>query len=210
MLKIFSRNSELPTKYNVKITSTAQKDIENIWDYISQDNPMNAIEFIDEIEKRIFSLDIFPERNPVIPECQILNTQEYHHTIYKNYRIVYRFDSENVYVVRVVHGSKLLEIAARRIKPAITCRSSTDWLCASQVFFNSSEGPKYEREPKRKDFTAHYASGLTLSLVRQSFRGFCSYPISRKYFDCSILNTYIVCMWQFFKACNIADERTRI
>jgi toxin ParE1/3/4 len=101
----------LPKKYNVQLTSTAQKDLDSIWDYISQDNPLNAIEFIDNIEKIILNLDIFPERNPIIPECQILQTQEYHHTIYKNYRIVYRFDTENVYVIRVFHGSKLLDIA---------------------------------------------------------------------------------------------------
>lgn len=99
-------------KYSVKILSTAQKDIASIWDYISQDNPMNAIEFMDESEKRILNLNIFPERNPIIPECQILQTKEYHHTIFNNYRIVYRFDTDHVYVIRVFHGSKLFDIAS--------------------------------------------------------------------------------------------------
>jgi toxin ParE1/3/4 len=113
-LKNSSRNFELAKKYKVKILVTAQKDLANIWDYISQDNPMNAIEFIHEIEKRILNLNQYPERNPIIPECQILQTKKYHHSIYKQYRIVYRFDSGNVYVIRVFHGSKLLDITTEK------------------------------------------------------------------------------------------------
>lgn len=75
-------------------------------------NPQNAIAFIPEIEEKLNGSNIFPDRNPVIPEGQILQTREYRHLIYKNYRIIYRFNQEIVFILRIFHGSKLLDIAA--------------------------------------------------------------------------------------------------
>jgi toxin ParE1/3/4 len=101
-------NSEMKKNYKVKITASAQSDFRAIWDYISQDNPSNAAEFVSEIEERVNGLSIFPERNPVIPEGELLKSEEYRHVIYKKYRIIYRIRDENVYVLRIFHGSKLL------------------------------------------------------------------------------------------------------
>jgi toxin ParE1/3/4 len=104
----FSGNSGMKKKYKIKMTASAQSDIRILWDYISQNNPENAVEFISEIEKRIYSLSSLPERNPVIPEGEFLKTSDYRHLIYKKYRIIYRIRSEIVYVLRIFHGSKLL------------------------------------------------------------------------------------------------------
>jgi plasmid stabilization system protein ParE len=99
-------------KYKIKITQSAQSDIGSIWGYISKDNPLNAKIFIDELESQVYTLSQLPERNPVIPEGGIFQVDVYRHKIYKGYRIIYRIDSENVYVLRVFHGSKLLDIAS--------------------------------------------------------------------------------------------------
>jgi toxin ParE1/3/4 len=108
MPRIFSGIFGMIKKYKVKITASAQSDFRTIWDYISQSNPINAVEFISEIEKRVHDLSILPERNPVIPEGEFLKSEEYRHVIYKKYRIIYRIRDENVYVLRIFHGSKLL------------------------------------------------------------------------------------------------------
>ena len=97
-------------KYSLKITASARRDIEVIWDYISPDNPANAICFIDEIEKKINTLKTLPERNPVIPESSYFPIDAYRHLIYKDYRIVYRIQSGTVLVLRILHGSKLLDL----------------------------------------------------------------------------------------------------
>jgi toxin ParE1/3/4 len=98
-------------KYKVKITRTAELDVNYIWDYISQENPENAVTFIKEIEDKVTGLHILPDRNPVIPEGIILQTKEYRHLIYKHYRIIYRITEDTVYILRIFHGSKLLDIA---------------------------------------------------------------------------------------------------
>jgi toxin ParE1/3/4 len=99
-------------KFKVKVTVSAQSDIRTIWDYISQNNPSNARAFINEVEERIYSLSHYPERNPIIPEGEMLQIDVYRHLIYKDYRIVYRVQNENIFILRIFHGSKLLDIAS--------------------------------------------------------------------------------------------------
>jgi toxin ParE1/3/4 len=64
--------------FNVEITSTAEADIADIWDYIAQDSPDNASSFIMAIEKQIASLESIPERSPRIAENVILVTAYRH------------------------------------------------------------------------------------------------------------------------------------
>jgi toxin ParE1/3/4 len=97
-------------KYKIKITASAQSDIRVIWDYISQNNPANAAEFISEIEKRIYGLHAFSERNPVIPEGEFLQIDDYRHLVYKKYRVAYRVHGDLVYILRIFQGAKLLDI----------------------------------------------------------------------------------------------------
>ncbi len=92
--------------YKISITESAQNDIEEIWQYIALDNIKTATKFIDRIEKAIFSLESFPERNPLIPEYEILNI-DYRQLVYKKYRIIYRISENIVYVLRILHGYRL-------------------------------------------------------------------------------------------------------
>ena len=88
--------------YKVVLTGSSQKDIKKIFDYISVDNPKNAVRFIDRIEEKILSLEKYPERNSYIPENEFLKT-EYMHLVYKKYRIIYKIKKQSVFVLRVVH-----------------------------------------------------------------------------------------------------------
>ena len=96
----------MPKKYKVYITRAAQQDIEEIWEYISNDSIHNAASFIDKVEKHIFSLEMHPERNPLIPENKILHGK-YRHMVYKKYRIIYRIQNRSVFTLRIIHGSRL-------------------------------------------------------------------------------------------------------
>ena len=97
----------MPRKYKVYITRTAQQDIEEIWEYISNHSIQNATHFIEKVEKQIFSLEMHPERNPLISENEILQGK-YRHLVYKKYRIIYRIQNKSVFILRVIHGSKLI------------------------------------------------------------------------------------------------------
>lgn len=96
-------------KYEVNITQHAQDDLEHIFYYIADDNINNAKNFIVELEKKVYSLDNFPQRNPFIPENEYFGT-DYRHLIYKKYRIIYRTSNNSVFILRIIHGAKLLEL----------------------------------------------------------------------------------------------------
>ena len=98
----------MPATYSVEITPSAEADIGEIWDYISQDSPGNAESFILALEEQIASLKRFPERCPRIPENQILGTS-YRHLLHGPYRAIFRITGSKVVILRVIHGGRLLD-----------------------------------------------------------------------------------------------------
>jgi plasmid stabilization system protein ParE len=99
----------MPAKYSVQITPTAEADIEDIWSYIAEDSPAAAEAFILALEKCADTLKMCPERCPLVPENELLGTR-YRHLLHGNYRIIYRISGNTVFVLRVIHGARLLEI----------------------------------------------------------------------------------------------------
>jgi toxin ParE1/3/4 len=95
-------------KFRVSITRAAETDIEQAWSSIAQDSPETADEFIGRLEQQIETLEIFPNRCALIPENEILGTR-YRHMIYGDYRTVFRVAKRTVYVLRVIHGERLLD-----------------------------------------------------------------------------------------------------
>ncbi len=96
-------------KYQVNLTQHAQKDLEQIFYYIADDSINNAANFVFQLEKKIYSLEKFPDRNPFIHENEFFGT-DYRHIIYKKYRIVYRIVEKSVFILRIFHGAKLLNL----------------------------------------------------------------------------------------------------
>ena len=96
-------------KYQVNLTQRAQNDLEQIFYYIADDNINNAANFVLQLEKKVYSLEDFPDRNPLIPENEFFGT-DYRHLIYKKYRVVYRFFEKSVFILRIFHGAKLLNL----------------------------------------------------------------------------------------------------
>jgi len=99
----------LTKKYEVNLTQHAQADLEHIFDYIAADSITNASNFIIELEEKIYSLEHLPNRNPLIPENEYFGT-EYRQLIFQKYRIIYRISKNSVFILRIIHGTKLLDL----------------------------------------------------------------------------------------------------
>jgi plasmid stabilization system protein ParE len=85
----------VPTRYRADVTRAAERDLVEIHEFIARDE--------------IASLERFPFRGRVIPEARHLGV-EYRELLHGAYRIIYRIDGERVWVVRVVHGARLLDL----------------------------------------------------------------------------------------------------
>jgi toxin ParE1/3/4 len=98
----------MPAKFRVRITRAAERDIEETWSFIAHDSRSAADKFVRRLEEQIETLEMFPERCPLIPENEILVTR-YRHLLHGNYRTVFRIERNTVYVIRVIHGARLLD-----------------------------------------------------------------------------------------------------
>jgi len=98
----------VPKKIKVDITRTAEADVAEICEYIAQDKPEAAIAFVMRLEEQIGTLESCPERCPLVPENELLGTA-YRHLLYGNYRTVFKIVGPRVIIMRVLHGSRLLD-----------------------------------------------------------------------------------------------------
>ncbi|OHB99765.1 MAG: hypothetical protein A2Z57_07780 [Planctomycetes bacterium RIFCSPHIGHO2_12_39_6] len=86
----------------IRWSKTAQQNIEEIADYIAQDSPFYAINFVERILQDIEKLSIFPKIGRIVPEFKKEHIRE---IIFHNYRIVYKAEKDCVFIVSICHGS---------------------------------------------------------------------------------------------------------
>jgi len=98
----------MAARYRVRIARTAELDLEEIWGFIAADSQDEADKFVQRLEAQIDTLERFPERCPMIPENELLGTH-YRHLLLGNYRLIYRIAGKTVFVMRVIHGARLLD-----------------------------------------------------------------------------------------------------
>jgi plasmid stabilization system protein ParE len=101
-------SSGVARRFQVEVTASAEADVAEIWEFISQDKPEAASVFVGRLEEQIRTLERFPERCPLVPENELLGT-EYRHLVYGNYRTIFRIVGHKVIIMRVIHGARLLD-----------------------------------------------------------------------------------------------------
>ena len=79
----------------------AKRDLLQIKWYIEQDSRFYANKTINEINKRIENLLLFPEMGKVVNRRENIRQ-----IIYKSYKILYKFDSKNIYILHIIHHSR--------------------------------------------------------------------------------------------------------
>ena len=87
-------------------SETSKADLSNIHDYISEDSKYYAGNFVLKIVKSVEKIIDFPEIGRVVPE---FNTKNIREIFVKNYRIIYRLENDKIFIVTVIHGSRLLK-----------------------------------------------------------------------------------------------------
>ena len=77
-----------------------------IEEYISIDNPVVAVEFVDKLISVSETLIDNPEKGRIVPELSFENIRE---LLYKNYRIVYLVKKNSVDILTVFEGHQQLK-----------------------------------------------------------------------------------------------------
>jgi addiction module RelE/StbE family toxin len=87
-------------------TKEALLRLREIEEYISKDNSIAAIEFVEKLISVTETLIDYPEKGRIVPELALENIRE---LIYKNYRIVYLIKKNAIDILTVFEGHQLLQ-----------------------------------------------------------------------------------------------------
>ena len=84
---------------------SALRELDDIEQVISQDSPQRAAAFIRRIFATVERLELFPESSRVVPDFDRHDVRE---LIVGNYRAIYSVTPDEVTVLAVRHGARLL------------------------------------------------------------------------------------------------------
>lgn len=87
-------------------TKEALLRLQEIEEYISRDNPIGAIEFVDKLITVAETIIDNPKKGRIVPELSFENIRE---LLYQNYRIVYLVKKNSVDILTVFEGHQLLK-----------------------------------------------------------------------------------------------------
>ncbi len=86
----------------VELAAGAERDLEEIGDWIARDNPQRALTFVRELRLACHGLAEFPERFSLVPRYEAHGIR---HRVHGNYLIFYRVEKSRVVVIHVRHGA---------------------------------------------------------------------------------------------------------
>jgi len=95
----------------VRWTPQAADDLEAVFLFIARDSPQLAATFADRILLATDRLASYPQLGRIVPELGAENIRE---IIVGSYRIIYRLRAEDVQILTVHHGARLLDAGKLR------------------------------------------------------------------------------------------------
>jgi toxin ParE1/3/4 len=87
-------------------TKEALLRLQEIEEYISRDNPIGAIEFVDKLITIAETIIDNPRKGRMVPELSLENIRE---LLHQNYRIVYLVKKNSIDILTVFEGHQLLK-----------------------------------------------------------------------------------------------------
>ena len=101
--------------YRVSWSPTALDDVDSIAEYINRDSPAYTRAVVNKILDIARKLEAFPNAGRIVPE---LSDAEIREQFVYSYRIIYRTQNNEVLIIAVVHGRRLLEPLLDQISDA--------------------------------------------------------------------------------------------
>ena len=92
-------------QFRIRYLFTAQKDLDEIFDYILRDNPTAALSLLEKFDHSISQLSLNPEPG-VTPKDDRLKNLEYRMLIVEKYLVFYVVKPQSIQIRRVIHGAR--------------------------------------------------------------------------------------------------------
>ena len=104
-------------KYKVSLRDDAVRDLEDIYDYISESDLPEKVDYVlSKIEEMVLNLTELPERGAYPKELSDLGLREYREVYFKPYRVIYRVLDKSIYVYVIADGRRDMQtLLGRRL-----------------------------------------------------------------------------------------------
>ena len=97
-------------------SDTARSDLEEVVRYIAEDSVDRALLILDRLEARAASLSTQSARGRIVPELASLDVSQYRELIEAPWRIIYRVESDRVFVLALLDSRRdLTSILLQRL-----------------------------------------------------------------------------------------------
>jgi toxin ParE1/3/4 len=95
----------VPKRLKVEFAPTALFDLEDIAEYIAQDNPIAAEQWVDKLVAAAEKVASHPRSGRAVPEVEDPKIRE---VIVREYRVIYRLEEKRLLVLTVIEGHRRL------------------------------------------------------------------------------------------------------
>jgi len=95
--------------YIVNWSNSAENDLNEIIEYIAEDNIDKALEIFYALKNETDKLYKFPIKGRKVPELLIHNIEKYREIIFKPWRIIYIINDLEVKIISVIDGRRNVE-----------------------------------------------------------------------------------------------------
>ncbi len=92
-------------QYRIRYLSTAQKDLDEIFDYVLRDKPSAAALLLEKFDHSISQLSLNPELG-VVPKDDRLKNLGYRMLIVEKYLVFYVIKRQSIQIRRIIHGAR--------------------------------------------------------------------------------------------------------
>ena len=83
----------------------AQQKLTDISDYIAQDKPGAALNWVESVLDKVENLALYPDSGREVPE---LKNEQYKELIIGNYRVIYKITDNQIHILTIRHFKQLL------------------------------------------------------------------------------------------------------
>ena len=95
--------------YTILWSNQAKEDLSEIIEYIAFEDKTLALKILDKIEEKVTQLELFPKRGRIVPELKAFNFLTYREIFLSPWRIIYKIESDVVFVISVLDGRRNIE-----------------------------------------------------------------------------------------------------